>query len=98
MNNENDILFAFCWFDNEQWDLLAEIDPDGVDDSYKTWRKSAIKSFQELENNGKNIQKVNINISELKLWCKNKNKEPNSKSRSEYAAYMLQSRNKKHNK
>ena len=29
--------FAFFWFYEEQWKLLAEIDPNGVDDSHEEW-------------------------------------------------------------
>jgi len=92
MNNDNEIKFAFCWFDKEQWELLAKIDPDGVDDSYEQWRKNAVKSILELESRGLSVTKVLIRISELQKWCEEKNVEPNSRSRSEFAAKLAQAR------
>jgi hypothetical protein len=47
MSNEQDVVIAFCWFDGEQWKLFAEIDPNGVDDSYEEWRKMLVALFQK---------------------------------------------------
>ena len=88
MSNEEEYVFAFCWFDKEQWKLLAEIDPDGVDDSYEEWRKNASSAFSEIQASGKKVRKVLINISKLQKWCNEKGLEPNSKSRAKYAAML----------
>ncbi len=26
------------WYDETQWNILKELDPDALDDSYETWR------------------------------------------------------------
>lgn len=95
MIKEDDTIFTLCWFDEDQWKLLAEVDPTGVDDSYSQWRKNANKAFTELKENGLKAQKVSIKISKLLEWCHQRGIEPNSKSRSEYAAFLAQERSKK---
>ncbi len=92
MNNINDIEFAFCWFDKEQWQLLAKIDPDGVDDSYEEWRKNTNSAITEFEASGQKVIKVSIKTSELQKWCQETGVEPNSKSRSEFAARLARQR------
>ena len=88
MSNKEDFEIAFCWFDEEQWKLLAEIDPNGVDDSYEEWRKIASSAFSEIQASGKNVRKVSIKISKLKEWCNKKGIEPNSHARAEYASVL----------
>ena len=88
-------LYTICWFDEGQWKLLAKLDPNGVDDTYSQWRKNANKAFSELKENGFKVQKVSVITTELEEWCKERNIEPNSKSRSEYAAFLAQKRHEK---
>lgn len=95
MNDEYDSLISFCWFDEEQWNLLAAVDPAGVDESYSQWRKNANKAISELRQNGIKAQKISIKVSELLHWCQEQEIEPNSKSRSEYAAFIAQQRHEK---
>ena len=95
MNEDDDTIFTLCWFDEEQWNLLAKADPDGVDESYSQWRTNANKAFTELKENGLKVQKLSIKISELLKWCQERGIEPNSKSRSEYAAFIAQERDEK---
>ena len=95
MIEDDDTIFTFCWFDEEQWNLLAKVDPTGVDESYSQWRRNANKAFSELKENGLKAQKVSIKISELLKWCQERGVEPNSKSRSEYAAFIARERDEK---
>ena len=92
MDTDKDIQFSLCWFDKEQWELLAKIDPEGVDDSYEEWRKNANKAISDFSTNGQNLVKVSIKVAELQEWCKNKEVEPNSSSRAEFAAMLAQQR------
>ena len=95
MINDDDTIITFCWFDEEQWNLLAKVDPDGVGESYSQWRKNANKAYTELKEKGLRIQKLSIKIPELLKWCQKRGVEPNSKSRSEYAAFIAQERDDK---
>jgi len=95
MNKENEIIYTFCWFDEEQWELLSKLDPKGTDDSYSQWRNNANNAISDLKDNGQNVKKISIKTLELEKWCKERNLEPNGKSRSEYASFLAQARNEK---
>ena len=88
MPTETDLKLSLCWYDKEQWELLAQIDPDGVDDTYEEWRKSANEAISHIEANGQSVEKISINILELQKWCREKNVEPNSDARAEFAAML----------
>lgn len=93
MNNDNEIEFAFCWYDEDQWKLLEKIAPEGLDASYKEWKKNANSAISGFEKRGQKIIKVSIKISELQKWCQERGLEPNSKSRSQFAAMLAKNRN-----
>jgi len=95
MIKEDDIIYSLCWFDEEQWKLLSKIDPTGVDESYSEWKKNANKAYSELIENGLKVQKISIKITKLQEWCQERGVMPNSKSRSEYAAFLAQKRHGK---
>ncbi len=94
MNQDEKMKLGMCWFDAEQWQLLKELDPEGTDDGYEEWRKQANSAFSELRAAGHNIVKVSIKINDLLAWCKEHGKDPVSSSRSEFAAFKLQMKDK----
>ncbi len=93
MSTENEIEFALCWFDQEQWEKLAQVDPDGVDDSYEEWKKGANKAISNFISNGQKVRKISIKTADLVKWCEEKGLSPNSSTRSEYVAMLAQRRN-----
>ncbi len=97
MNSENDFILAVCWFDKEQWQLLAKVDPEGVDGSYEEWRKKASKTIAELRSRGQMVVKVQVNVSEFLEWCQERGLEPDSSARSRYASFLAQKRYGKEN-
>ena len=86
---ETDVEIGMCWFDEEQWKLLAELDPDGTDDSYEEWRREATKAVDNIRSQGHKVTKVAIRTHEFSAWCKEKALEPNSSARAEYASLLL---------
>jgi hypothetical protein len=93
MNQSEQIQVGMCWFDEEQWQLLRKLDPEGTDNTYEEWRKQANEAFSELRAAGQNIVKVSVNVDELLAWCKENGRDPVSSSRSEYAAFKLRKKN-----
>ncbi len=94
MTNEEKIQIGFCWYQPEQWKQLREVvpDPESLDATYDEWKKSATVAINNLKAEGLSVKKVSINIKALITWCSEKGLEPISSSRSEYAAFKLQSR------
>ena len=103
MDNAEDteeVVLAFCWYDQRQWELAKKLDPNGMDSSYDVWRENANEVMSEFLAVGKKIRKISLNIDKFKEWCIEENLEPNGSSRSEYAAMLAEKRGdrKKHNK
>ncbi len=94
--SEQNIVFSIAWFQPEEWHKLKETvaDPSTLDDCYEDWRKSATSTINELRANGQKVEKISIKIDRLLEWCKENNREPDSKARSEFAALLSQKRHK----
>ena len=93
---EEKVIYCIAWFQPEEWQRLKEVvdDPSSLDDTYEEWRTSAEKTIAELRVNGQSVRKIAIKISSLLTWCESKGLKPDSKARSEYAAFRSQKRNK----
>jgi len=92
INTEDVIGLVICWYDKEQWELLAQLDPDGVDDTYEEWRNNAIRAISEIQSNGQKVVKISIKISEFQNWCKDQGIVPDGGARAEFAAMLAQRR------
>ena len=92
MNDDDQPSLAMCWYDETQWTLLKQLDPDALDDSYETWRMNAARAYQELTTAGHKIQKVAIEIDAFLRWCDTTGVAPDAESRSAYAAWLLRHR------
>ncbi len=93
MSIESETEYAMCWFDQEQWEELSQVDPEGVDDSYEKWKEGANKAISNFISNGQKVKKISIKTADLVKWCKDKGQAPNSASRSEYVVMLAQLRN-----
>ncbi|WDD99293.1 hypothetical protein [Thalassomonas actiniarum] len=91
---EQKVVYSFAWFQPDEWYRLKEVvdDPSTLDDTYEEWRRNAEKAISEFRANGQQVKKISIKISELLAWCESKNVKPDSKARSEYAAFVAQQR------
>ncbi len=56
--------------------------------------ENASKVIRQLEAQGQTIKKVKINLEELIIWCNENNLSLIGASRANYAAYILEQRNK----
>ena len=96
MKNEN-MIIGVCWYKEEQWGRFKEIvsDPENIEDTYQQWRKDAEKAFNEIRASGANIKKVLVDTEEMLMWANEQNRPLNGETRSEYAAFILQHREKR---
>ena len=91
---EQQIVYSFAWFQPEEWQCLKETvdDPNTLDDTYQEWRHNAENAISELRANGEQVKKISIKISKLVSWCESKGIKPDSKARTEYAAFLADQR------
>ena len=92
--DEQQIVYSFAWFQPDEWQCLKETvdDPETLDDTYQQWRHNAENMITELRANGEQVKKISIKINKLVSWCEAKGIKPDSKARSEYAAYLASQR------
>jgi hypothetical protein len=85
-------ILGIAWFRPEQWTQLREVssDSDQIDELYEDWLDYAEKQVKDLRARGFDPRKVDVDVDELLMWCKNKKLPVNIKTRSEYVAYKLQ--------
>jgi len=93
---DDDVVTGICWYSAEQWARLREVasDPGDLEETHEEWltmMKRSLRSFREA---GIRYQLVDIDVEELVSWCKRKGIPVNGSSRAEYAARLLQQRQK----
>jgi len=92
MVDDEKVRFGIAWFDKKQWSLLKSQDPEGTDETYSDWRKSASSLYFELSEAGQDVIKVSVKTNEQLAWCEERNLLPVQSSRSKYVADLLELR------
>jgi hypothetical protein len=90
----NEPALAMCWYDEVQWNILKQLQPDALDDTYETWRRDANRALQDMIQAGHNIRKVSLKIDVFLRWCEERDVTPDADSRAAYAAWKLQQRSR----
>ena len=88
---EQNTLFGIAWYRKEQWELLKSTAADFelIEDTFEEWEKNAKKALRNLRKEGANVIKVDFDVEEFNEWCKKNNKRPDTRTRSDYVAYLL---------
>jgi len=89
---KSDRNLALAWYRQDQWQLLLDYstDSDRLERTYQEWLEHAEKKMNELGKKGINVVKIDINIEEMKKWCKRHDKPIDGYTRSEYAVFLAQ--------
>ncbi len=88
--SKNNRTLALAWYRQDQWQLLLDssTDSDKLERTYQEWLEHAEKKVDELNKDGNNVVKVDINIKQMKKWCKRHKKQIDGYTRSEYAVFL----------
>jgi len=73
---------GMAWYRPEQWDRLRQIsgDVNELEETYEEWLSIATQKIAELQPQGMEIEKVEIDINELQTYCNIKGMSVNAKS------------------
>ena len=66
---------------------LTAADREKLDDTYGEWLEGVTQRCEELQAEGYDIRRVNVDMSELAQWCRSRGVPLDGKSRAEFAAY-----------
>jgi hypothetical protein len=88
------VVVGIAWYRPEQWAQLREVASDRaqLDDTYAAWKANAQASLQQLADGGVTVEKVDIDVQELCVWCALQRRPVDGAARSEYAAEQVQKR------
>lgn len=79
-------MVAICFYTPDSYEELKKVADDKkvLCETYADWLVEFSKAVNELREQGLEVEPININISELKKWCKQNNLKNTSSSRSKY--------------
>jgi hypothetical protein len=82
------------WYRKDQWEHLRRIsaDQDQLEATWEEWTENAERMLIKLMKEGCMPQKVPIDVSELELWCRARNRPCDGAARSEYVIWRMNSK------
>ncbi len=86
-------MVAICFYTPDSYEELKEVADDKkvLCDTYADWLVEFSKAVNGLKEQGLEVVPVNINIGELKKWCKQNKLENTSSSRAKYVVEISNS-------
>jgi hypothetical protein len=69
--SSKDVRVGFAWYRPEQWARLLDvsIDRDTLEDTHAEWEEFATQRLRELRSQGVDVEKIEVDVEELKQWC-----------------------------
>jgi hypothetical protein len=88
------VVVGLAWFDRKQWKRLTEVveNRKELDDTYEQWERSAFDAVKMIERQGKQVEKVHVEVESLVSWCKENGLPVNGQSRAKYVTQLMQRR------
>ncbi|MFC1523033.1 hypothetical protein ACFL6Y_11550 [Elusimicrobiota bacterium] len=85
------VIAGFAWYSEEQWRKLREVaaDKDNLHDTYQEWEVNVREKLRDLEKRGVIACKVDVEIDELVLWCRQKKLKVDGSARSRFIAHKM---------
>ena len=86
-------MVAICFYTPDSYEELKEAadDKKGLCDTYADWLVEFSKAVKGMREQGLEVVPLNINIEELKKWCKQNELKNTSSSRSKYVVEISKS-------
>jgi hypothetical protein len=82
---------GMAWYRREQWKRLRQVseDKDQLEEKYDDWLALATQTLAQLQADGLQIEKVEVDVNELPAYCAAHSLPVNSQSRSSFVADKL---------
>ena len=90
--NSSASAIGVAWYRPEQWETLrnASVDKDKLEDTHAEWQEEAERVVKQLRQQDIHIVKIDIEISDLLLWCESQKIPLDAEARTKYTAFKLQ--------
>ena|SRR5215207_6568566 len=90
--NSSTPVIGVAWYRPEQWETLrnASVDRDKLEETYAEWLADAERVVKQLQQQGLRVIKVEVEITDLLVWCGGQRIPLDGEARSNYAAFKVQ--------
>lgn len=80
-------VIGVAWYRREQWELLRAMaaDADNLEKTYEEWLAVAEKTLRKLREQGLELHKVDVDVTELAAWCQAQGRPLDGGARAEFA-------------
>ena len=81
-----------AWYRPEQWETLrnVSVDKDKLEETHAEWLTEAERVVKRLRQQGFRVIKVDVEISDLMLWCESQKVPLDAEARTKYTAFKVQ--------
>jgi hypothetical protein len=86
------VVIGVAWYRRDQWARLRKVapDPEILEDTYDEWLLLANDTKSQLEREGIETQRVDIDVEELVGWCRVQHRAIDQAARGAFARFKLQ--------
>ena len=80
-------VIGVAWYRREEWELLRAMaaDADSLEKTYEEWLAVAEKTLRKLRQQGLELHKVDVDVTELAAWCRAQGRPLDGGARAEFA-------------
>src|SRR5262245_19523980 len=86
------VVVGIAWYSPFQLKRLREVsaDPDVLEPTHREWVASYQRTARDLTEQGLEVRKVFVDVSELEKWCRHKNLLIDGEARAQYVLERVQ--------
>ena len=90
--NSSTPVIGVAWYQPDQWETLQNVavDRDKLEETYAEWLADAERVVKQLQQKGLRVIKVDIQVTDLMLWCENQRIPLDGEARSKYTAFRVE--------
>lgn len=87
----HEVRVGFAWYRPDQWSRLLDIsiDRDDLENTHAEWEGVATEQFRELLAQGVAVEKIDVDVEELKEWCLDHASLVDASARANFVAMKL---------
>ncbi|NUN50296.1 MAG: hypothetical protein HUU15_15905 [Candidatus Brocadiae bacterium] len=87
-------LMGVGWYRRDQWQQLREAaaDPTELEARWEDWQKEAAATFEGMVRAGTPVERVDVDVTDLILWCRATKRPLDKSGRARYISEKLKAR------
>jgi hypothetical protein len=91
-------VIGLAWYRPEQWQRLRQVsvDVEDLEETYFEWVSVASACFQEVQELGVDIRRVDVDVEDLVEWCKRRGLPLDAEARVSYVTDRIEHLRRRH--